>query len=480
MGVESAHLGVSTMSTEAPRLASGQLTTIDCVAQSLAVGPVFSGALLGGILAGLSGGVGTFVIVITTIGLLALGRVVSEFAKRYSGTGTVYEFIARSLGKRAAVFAAGTYHAAATALAGPGIAIIGGLLAHSFFNDHMGLDLPWWVWALVIALLIFGLNVQGVQTSVKVQLGLIVLSVLPFLILFVAVLADGGPAGNNLSSLNPGNVAEGGSVFKGILFAILMFVGFELSAALGEETKDPKRSIPRAVLSTVLIVGAFYVITQYTLAVGSSADFPDFAPMAENLLGRWASIWIELAVLLDVIAVGIGFQLAAARGVFSLARDGVLPKALAATNKKQLPVGGSVTVFAITVVLTLWALIKYGADLLDPAQPDAFFNYDVFNAFLGTTVVGGMLICFVYLLVCLGAAKSFAAKNPIDAAAVLLGLAVCVLGIVAQFVEGTAPAPAYEWGRTFGIALVVIVAIWAAVSKKDAVERVAQHAMEHE
>ena len=172
------------MSTEAPRLASGQLSTIDCVAQSLAVGPVFSGALLGGILAGLSGGVGTFVIVITTIGLLALGRVVSEFAKRYSGTGTVYEFIARSLGKRAAVFAAGTYHAAATALAGPGIAIVGGLLAHSFFNDHLGLDLPWWVWALLIAVLIFVLNVQGVQTSVKVQLALIVLSVLPFLLLF--------------------------------------------------------------------------------------------------------------------------------------------------------------------------------------------------------------------------------------------------------------------------------------------------------
>jgi amino acid transporter len=93
------------MSTEAPRLASGQLSTIDCVAQSLAVGPVFSGALLGGILAGLSGGVGSFVIVVTTIGMLALGRIVSEFAKRYSGTGTVYEFVARSLGKRAAVFA---------------------------------------------------------------------------------------------------------------------------------------------------------------------------------------------------------------------------------------------------------------------------------------------------------------------------------------------------------------------------------------
>jgi amino acid transporter len=300
----------------------------------------------------------------------------------------------------------------------------------------------------------------------KVQLWLIVLSILPFLLLFIAVVIDGGPSGNSLSSFNPGNVAEGGSVFKGILFAILMFVGFELSAALGEETKDPKRSIPRAVLSTVLIVGVFYVITQYTLAVGSTETAVEFAPMAEEYLGRWVAIWIELAVLLDVIAVGIGFQLAAARGVFSLARDGVLPKALATTNAKQLPVAGSLTVFVITVVLTVVALIKYGDD--------------VFTAFLGTTVVGGMLICFVYLLVCLGAARNFALKNPIDIAAVVVGLATCVLGISAQFIEGTKPAPEYEWGRTFGIVLVVIIAIWAAVSKKDAVDRVAQHAIEHE
>ena len=138
------------------------------------------------------------------------------------------------------------------------------------------------------------------------------------------------------------------------------------------------------------------------------------------------------------------------------------------------------TVFVITIVLTLWALIKYGSDLADPAGPDLYFNYKVFNGFLGTTVVGGMLICFVYLLVCLGAAKNFALKNPLDIGAVLLGLAVCVLGIAAQFIEGTKPAPEYEWGRTFGIVLVVVIAIWAAVSKKDAVDRVAQHAIEHE
>ena len=464
------------MSTDTPRLAQGQLSTIDCVAQSLAVGPVFSGALLGGILAGLSGGVGPFVIVITVIGVLGLGRIVSEFARRYSGTGTVYEFIARSLGQRAAVFAAGVYHLAATALAGPGIAIIGGLLARDFFNAHMGIDWPWWVWALIVTAIIFEVNVVGVKISMKAQLVLIAASVLPFVILFVKVLFD-GPGENSVDSFNPSNVAEGGSVFKGVLFAILMFVGFELSAALGEETKDPKKSIPRAVLTTIAIIGAFYIMTQYTLAIGGGLDF---APLAEAELSRFFSIWIELAILLDIIAVGIGFQLAAARGVFSMARDGVLPKALARTNAKQLPIAGSITVLAVAVITTLIALAKYGTDLVDPAGPDFTFNSKVFfGGFLGTTVIGGMLICLVYVLVCVGALKLFATKKPLDLVAAVIGLATCAGGIAAQFIEGTKPAPEYEWGRTLGIALAVLVGIWAAVAKKDVVDKVAQHAMEH-
>ena len=83
----------------AAHLAHGKLTTIDCVAQSLAVGPIFSAAAIGAILAALSGGVSPFVVILTTIGILGIGYCVAEFAKRYSGSGTVYEFIAHSLAR---------------------------------------------------------------------------------------------------------------------------------------------------------------------------------------------------------------------------------------------------------------------------------------------------------------------------------------------------------------------------------------------
>lgn len=464
-----------------PRLAQGKLTTVDCVAQSLAVGPVFSGAVLGFLLyVQWAPGAGPFVILVTTLGVLCIGWTLSEFAKRYSGTGTVYEFIAHSLGKRAAVFSAGVYHIAAISLAGPGIALIGGLWARAFFKSHMDITMDWWFWALIVAVLMYLANTLGVQVSVRAQLVLVVLSVIPFIVLFIKVLIDGGPEGNSLKSFKPGNIAEGGSVFRGLLFAILMFIGFELAAALGEETKDPRRSIPIAVVATVLIVGAFYLITQYTLAVGNTPDAPlDFAQMAESYLNRFFAVWIDLAILLDIVAVGIGFELAASRGLFTLARDGLLPSPLAKVNRRQLPANATLVVLVVTVIAVFVGLWRYGTDLIDAATGDVFFNWQIFNAFLIASRIGGFLICIVYVLLCLGALRKFAMNRAVDLVAAIIGLATVLLAIYSQFWKDTAPFGSELWGRHLSLILVAIALIWAFARKREAIEVVGQHTTHH-
>jgi amino acid transporter len=468
------------MSVDAPKLARGQLSTVDCVAQSLAVGPVFSGGVLGGFIAlFLAPGAGPFVILATTIGVLGIGWTLSEFAKRYSGSGTVYEFVAHSLGKRAAVFSAGVYHLAAITLAGPGIAIIGGLWARAFFDNHMGVDVAWWIWALIVAALIYAANVLGVKISVTAQLVLIVLSIIPFLVLAVKVIADGGPRGNSLDSFNPGNVIEGGSVFKGLLFAILMFIGFELAAALGEETKEPKHSIPRAVIATILIVGAFFLITQYSLAIGDPAAGGDFSALADIYLNRFFAVWIDLAILLDILAVGIGFQVAAARGLFTLSRDGLLPKQLSKLNAKTLPANASLLILIITVVTTLVALARYGTGLLDPEGPVYALNFEAFNGFLIASRIGGFLICIVYVLLCVGALRKFAMNRAVDLVAAIIGLATVLLAIYSQFWKDTAPIGSELWGRHLSLILVAIALIWAFARKREAIDIVGQHTTHH-
>jgi amino acid permease len=79
-----------------------------------------------------------------------------------------------------------------------------------------------------------------------------------------------------------------------------------------------------------------------------------YARMADDLLGPWAGLWIRLAVLVDFTATCIGFTVAASRGIFSLARSGLLPKGLASTNRQGAPkAAGIVVLWGAMLVSTL-------------------------------------------------------------------------------------------------------------------------------
>ncbi|MEP7111884.1 MAG: hypothetical protein ABI862_01340, partial [Ilumatobacteraceae bacterium] len=185
------------------------------------------------------------------------------------------------------------------------------------------------------------------------------------------------------------------------------------------------------------------------------------------------------AILLDILAVGIGFQLAAARGLFTLSRDGLLPQPLAKLNSRSLPATASLLILVVTVITTVIALTKYGTDLVDPAGPAAFFNTDVFNAFLIASRIGGFLISVVYVLLCLGALRNFATHKPVDLVAAVIGLATVVLAIYSQFWKETAPVASELWGRHLALILLAVAAIWALASKKEAIDNVGQHTVHH-
>jgi amino acid transporter len=471
-------------SQSAPSLSgSAKLSTIDCIAQSLAVGPIFSAAAIGGALAGLSGGVGPFVVLLTTIGILAIGYVVSELAKRYSGSGAVYELIAHTAGKPAGIYGAAAYYLALLSL-GCALPVIGGITAQSFFNSHMSIDLPWWVWGLVILAIFVIVNIIGVQLSVKAQLATIVLSAIPFLILCVVIIAKGGSTGNTFSVFNPSKVAAGGSVFKGLLFAILMFVGFEMAASLGEETANPKKSIPTAVISTIVIVMGFYLITQYAGTIGSGGPdkLPfDFPALATKYIGSSFSVLIELAILLDIIGIGIGMCAAVSRGMFTLSRDGLLPKALAKVSAKSNPSIATFVFGGVALVALFASLAKYGTESPLDAAGAIAGPPNALNAFLILSTIGSMMFCVVYALLCVGALRIFG-SNPLGLLAVIVGLITAGGGLVAQFVTGLAPVGDALWGRHLAIVFAIVIAAWLGylfTAKRSSVDAAGSFALQH-
>lgn len=470
------------MKREPGHLAGGQLTTIDCVAQSLAgVGPIFSVAALGSVVAALSGGVGSFVIVVVTVGFLGLGWTISEFAKRYSGAGTLYEYVAHSLGKRPAVLTSGLFNLSI----GGGVssmAIYFGISARAFFDAHLGVSLPWWVWSLAFVGITYAVNILGVQISVRTQLTVLTLAFVPFAVLALTVIVNGGVEGSrSLSSFDPSNAQ--GSIFKGVLFAILLFVGVELAAALGEETAHPKRSIPRAVMTAILVVAGFYVLMQWVGDVGF-ANVDDwaaggYAALARSRGHRWLGVLIEIAVLLNLLAVGIGATVALARGCFTLARDGLLPMPLAATNDRQIPAVATTVASSTVAIAVLVALATYGTGPLLAPDRSVVLPEKAFQAFLVAITVAGFLVCICYALVALGALAKFATKRPIDLIAALLGLTTCTLGVAAQFVEGTAPTGDARWGIWLGLMGIGLCVLWIALSKRENLEKAGQHALQH-
>jgi amino acid transporter len=252
----------------------------------------------------------------------------------------------------------------------------------------------------------------------------------PFAVLSLIVIVNGGADGSrSLASFNPSN--SQGSIFKGIIFAIGMFVGVELAAALGEETANPRHSIPRAVMTSILAVAGFYVLTQWVGHVGF-AKLDDWAAggygaLADGRGHHWLAVLIGLAVLLDLIAIGIGMTVAVARGVFTLARDGMLPKRLATTNDRKIPAAATMLVSGAIAVAVLIALSTYGTGALLASDNSVVFPEKSFQAFLVASTLGGFLVCICYAFVALGALVKFATKRPIDLIAALLGLATCLL-----------------------------------------------------
>ena len=111
------------------------------------------------------------------------------------------------------------------------------------------------------------------KISTRVQLTLALISIAVVLIFFITVIADLGSANDVAKAFDPTPRPDGFSgILFGVLYGVLIFVGFETAANLAEETAEPKRSIPRAVLGAVVIVSVFYLIAAYVEVAGFGFD----------------------------------------------------------------------------------------------------------------------------------------------------------------------------------------------------------------
>lgn len=184
---------------------------------------------------------------------------------------------------------------------------------------------------------------------------------------------------------------SGGSTFGALLAALAVggwaFIGFDATVAAAEETKGAAKHVPRAVWLALLTVGALVILNAFatTLAHPNPADVAagkDLDPVSTAVVasfGGWSSKPFAFVVLVAFIACGMAAQGGTSRGIYSMARDGVLPGSafLRTVDKRQAPIGG-----IVATTLVAWAGLLLGLEATAIGSLITFGTAAIFVAFL--------------------------------------------------------------------------------------------------
>jgi len=246
------------MSANPPRQSIGLL---QLVGQSLSIGPLVDVALFLGIVASLAGAIGPLAVLLASLGMITFSLVVAFYAVETGGTGGVGDYIERAWGTTAGVAVLGIYVLSLIFSGAGGFGIAVGELVADFTATYAGFHVPWWAGAGLLAGVAWWLNFRGAEAATQAQLIIVSVSVIPFLITAIAVVIR--PEAHNTLAVFAWNHAHGGDLFAALLFCILLFGGFETVAALGEETADPRRNIPIALVGTVSLTAVILVFCSY-------------------------------------------------------------------------------------------------------------------------------------------------------------------------------------------------------------------------
>lgn len=266
-----------------------------------------------------------------------VGNTVVQFSRELPSAGSFYTFNSRGLGPAAGFFTGWLFWIGYAILA-PGLFTAFGSFVHDYVLGTFNTDVPWWIFSLMGMVLVFGLSARSIKASVRIDLLLLGIEVAIFLVLAIFAIAKAGP-GNTAAVFSPSSSPTGLSgVGLGVVFGILSFIGFDAAATLGEETRDPRRNVPRAVAGALAAVGIFYVFEMYALAAGYGLNDPTklaaflqdpnpFVTLSDKVT-PWLSQPVQLAAIAGLFSCFLAITNTTVRVMYSMGRDRVLPASL--------------------------------------------------------------------------------------------------------------------------------------------------------
>jgi amino acid transporter len=260
----------------------------------------------------------------------------AQLARHLPSAGGFYTYVSTTVGPGSGFIVGWMYAWFVAAIPGAVAAFISAAVCAEL-REEFGLALPWPLVALAIIGVAFWVAYRGIRLSGTALMVASLIEMLIVLAVAVTGLHSPGPGGFSWDGLNPAASPTKSGFNVAVVLSIFAFTGWEGAAALAEETRNPRRAIPRAIIWSVLLLGVFYVLCAWGLQVGwgthaldslaASSRLPAFA-IAQRL---WGSAWmlVALALLNSGIAVCIACTVDAARNLYAMGRAGALPHWLA-------------------------------------------------------------------------------------------------------------------------------------------------------
>jgi amino acid transporter len=346
-------------------------------------------------------------VLLALIACLCAATAIGQLAKLYPSAGGMYTYAARSLGPWAGFFVAWLF-ILFEPLVAPFLYLEFGWAMSEVFKSEVGWNYTgqWWIWVALMTVIVFLLTYRDIRlsTTAGVILGAFEIAVFGALALWMLFSNTSKLSG---APFNPSHaVGHWSGVFRGMVFAILAFIGFEASAPLGEEAKNPRRTVPFAVVGSALAIGAFYILCSYAWVFG--AGFDNFVNQATGAdpwrnLGKvfWGTGWIVvfLAICNSIAANSNAAVNAATRVFYAMSRNGLAPRPLGHVHPRfRTPYVAIIWMTAFAFILSLLLGWKWG--------PLIGFSL------IATLAV--IVVVVVYMLVSFGAIWHFWVKRRAD------------------------------------------------------------------
>ena len=325
-----------------------------------------------------AGAAGMFVAVGIVLLLFSVGY--ATMSHYVTNTGAFFAYVGRGLGIVPGVGSAFVSTLAYLTVQWGVLGFLAGQLDF-YMQAKFSFDIDWWIYAIIMIVIVWVLSALSVDIGAKVLGIFLIIEITALLVLAFSILFQGGANGIDLgASFNPSNIFAGGlSGGAGIAFAFALasFIGFEATAIYGEESKDPKRTVPKATYISVVFITVLFGIVGLSLISGLGAEgvadkvfevtSVDGVPLADpsavlfslstTFVGSWLTDLFSIIVLTSLFAAMLAFQNSASRYLFSLGRAGVLSKKLDKVNSRQSPMVATTVVSILAVILVILAVI---------------------------------------------------------------------------------------------------------------------------